>query len=136
MKRLSIGLLGSLNELAVANGLAPIDREEMNLSVLGILLNEFLYAGALTLCSALNIKNESHIGVQVVLTVYMVVPHNILDVESGLADSTYETLAFDFLFELVCLGSLVCEGVNDDTKENVHEDDVNYDEEAEIKHGS
>ena len=97
------------------------------------MLDEFLDTGALALRSALNVEKEGDVRVQVVLAVDVVRPDDVLDVEARLADPTDEALASYFTLKLITLCSLICKRVDDYTEEDVHQDDVDDDEETEIK---
>lgn len=109
--------------------------EEGYVSVLHTLLDELLDTRAFALRPTLHVKQEGDVRVQIVLAVDVVCPDNVLDVEARLADATNEALAAHFTFEFICLRSLIRKRVNDNSEEDVHQDNVDEDEEGEIKYG-
>ena len=70
---------------------------------------------------------------QVVVRVDVVVPRNVLDLKLGLGDATDEAVSCHFFFDVFGSLSLVGEGINDDTEEDVHQDNVDDHEEGEIE---
>jgi hypothetical protein len=81
----------------------------------------------------LDIDDESIVRMKVMLGVDMLMPWFVLDFEFGLANSANETDTLYFLLNVSSSRSFVSERVNDDTKENVHEDNVDDQEEGEIE---
>ena len=70
---------------------------------------------------------------QVVFGVNVLMPWFVLDFELRLADSAYEAVAFDLLYDVSGSRSFIGERVDDDTEEDVHEDNVDYHEEGKIE---
>ena len=88
---------------------------------------------ALALWLVLDVHDEGKVGVEVVVAVDMVLPRNILNIESTLGDTTNEALVLDLCHVLKVLSSLVREGINDDTEEDVQQNNVDKQEEAEVE---
>jgi len=81
----------------------------------------------------LNINDESQVSMQIMLSVDVVFPRNVFDLELGFADSADETLAFDFFVNVFLSLSFVGEWINNDTEEDIHQNDIDDHEEREIK---
>ena len=63
----------------------------------------------------------------------VVLPWNVGDLESGLRHATDEALALHLVLDFGFCGSLVCEGIDNDTEEDVHQDNVDNHEEREVE---
>lgn len=70
---------------------------------------------------------------QIVVAEDVLVPVFVLNLEHWLLKATDEALIWDFDLNFSLSVSLRGKGINDDAEENIHEDDVDYQEEKYIK---
>jgi len=69
---------------------------------------------------------------EIVLLIDVTLPGDILDFKGGLRDTTDEALVLNFRFDKCFASSLVGKGINNDTEEDVHQDNVDDHEEQEV----
>jgi len=110
-----------------------LNREEENVFVLEALFNPLFHSRTFRHVFTLNIDDESVVRMQVVFSVNVLIPWFVLDFELRFADSTNEADSLNFRCDIGRSRSFVCERVDDNTKEDVHENNVNDHEEGEIK---
>jgi len=70
---------------------------------------------------------------QIMMRIYMFMPWLAFNLESRFGNSTNEAHILNLSLDFCILGSFISERVNDDTKENVQENNVDTDEEQEVK---
>jgi hypothetical protein len=81
----------------------------------------------------LNINDKGVVRVQVVFGIDVLVPWLVLNFELGLGDTADEAVAFDLRDDIGGARSLISEGVDDDTEEDVHENNIDDHEEGEVE---
>jgi hypothetical protein len=118
---------------AVSDGCASVDREEVYAASFSAIFDSFLHARAFRFRFAFHIDDESQIRMQIMMRIYMFMPWLAFDLKSGFGNSTNEAHVLNLSLDFCILGSFVSERVNDDTKENVQENNVDTDEEQEVK---
>jgi hypothetical protein len=64
--------------------------------------------------------------------VNVIQPADVYNLKFGSRNATNEALALDFFVDFTFGGSFFSERINDDTKENIHEDNIEQHEEEEI----
>ena len=66
--------------------------------------------------------------------IYVVAPVDILNVEPRFGYAANKALSLDLVLVLLGDGALVRERINNNTEQNVHQHNIDDDEEAEVKH--